>query len=251
MRNSPWQIDALSSALDVENGHILKTHRVADAGSRFLAGAIDFIVRLPVLAAAGYAAYRWWPDLLRKSQPDVIIVALLSIEVGYYAFFELVTRGQTPGKNACDLRVVSEDGTPATGRQLLVRNLARVFDWLPALYLLGWTICERNVSRQRLGDRLAHTVVVFEASMRELLATAGVPESVYSTSEDGYLLESYVMRADEMRENVAGPLAHQLAEYFQKKYAPEGETLQSLYNERKYDHYLRRLYAEEKTNGTE
>jgi uncharacterized RDD family membrane protein YckC len=248
VRNLPWQIDALASALDVENGHILKTHRVADLGSRFLAGLVDFIIRLPVLIGAGYAGYMWVPHLFSISQPDNIIIALLMIEIGYFAFFELLTRGQTPGKNACDLRVVSEDGSQPTARQLLVRNLARVVDWLPLFYLLGWTVSDRSQYRQRIGDRLAHTTVVFDASMRDLLGAAGVPESVYSTSEDGYLLESYVLRGDDLREGVAGPLAHQLAEYFHRKYSPESEALAALYSDRKYDLYLRRLYTEEKSS---
>jgi uncharacterized RDD family membrane protein YckC len=68
---------------------------------------------------------------------------------------------QTLGKRLLGLRVVRVDGSTAKAGQIFVRNLVRIIDWLPALYLVGaaalFTTGER---RQRLGDLAAGTRIV-------------------------------------------------------------------------------------------
>src|SRR3954454_19854555 len=44
---------------------------------------------------------------------------------------------QTLGKRAPGRRVVGVDGRPASGRAILVRNVVRLVDWLPLLYIAG------------------------------------------------------------------------------------------------------------------
>ena len=45
--------------------------------------------------------------------------------VGYFAFFEWIWNGQTPGKRWLKLRVIREDGRPITFFEAAVRNLLR------------------------------------------------------------------------------------------------------------------------------
>ena len=56
---------------------------------------------------------------------------------GYFIFFELVMRGQTPGKKAMKVRVLRDDGTPVTAKEVAVRNLLRIVEFLPAAYAVG------------------------------------------------------------------------------------------------------------------
>src|SRR5438309_6319001 len=49
------------------------------------------------------------------------IVAFLT-DWFYGGIFEAVWNGQTPGKRACRMRVVSVDGSPITGMQAVLRN---------------------------------------------------------------------------------------------------------------------------------
>src|SRR5918996_875599 len=71
------------------------------------------------------------------------VVALLIILVfllmsGYFAFFEWLWHGQTPGKRALKLRVIREDGRPITFFEAMVRNLLRNFDIMPwPFYSIG------------------------------------------------------------------------------------------------------------------
>jgi uncharacterized RDD family membrane protein YckC len=67
---------------------------------------------------------------------------------------------QTPGKRALGIAVASEDGGRATVGEIVIRNLLRVIDGLPLLYLLGFLVALTGGKHQRLGDRAANTVVV-------------------------------------------------------------------------------------------
>ena len=94
----------------------------------------------------------------------------ISFVVGYTLFFTLVfflyfiilegLGGATVGKRLLGLRVVREDGSACGLGRAVVRNVLRIIDGLPFLYLLGVVIIGRSEKKQRLGDILAKTVVV-------------------------------------------------------------------------------------------
>lgn len=87
------------------------------------------------------------------------LVALLFF--GLYGFLcEWLGGGATPGKRLVGLVVLRADGRPAGAGPLLARNLLRVVDFLPALYLLGLVSAVGSGGVRRLGDWAAGTVVV-------------------------------------------------------------------------------------------
>ena len=67
---------------------------------------------------------------------------------------------RTLGKRIMGLKVVHENGGRASPGQLLVRNLLRPIDLMPGLYILGMALVLMGPRPQRLGDRLARTLVV-------------------------------------------------------------------------------------------
>jgi len=79
--------------------------------------------------------------------------------ISYYLLLEQLF-GQSLGKAAVGIRVTGLDGRRAAGWRILVRNLLRVIDWLPALYFLGALVARLTGGRQRIGDHLAGTIVV-------------------------------------------------------------------------------------------
>jgi uncharacterized RDD family membrane protein YckC len=87
----------------------------------------------------------------------------LVLMLGYYLLLEARTRGRSVGKKLLRLRVVSADGFPASTRQIAVRTLLRVIDWLPLFYLLGFISALTSGGARRLGDRLAGTIVIDDA----------------------------------------------------------------------------------------
>jgi len=69
-------------------------------------------------------------------------------------------KGQTVGKMILGIIVVKENGEPCDFFAALLRNVLRIIDHLPTLYILGFIVMAITEKRQRLGDRLAGTVVV-------------------------------------------------------------------------------------------
>src|SRR5438046_1011556 len=119
---------------------------LASIGNRFIACAIDHtiqIISLLVMVIV-FAIIADFADLgSRLSNAPKWVVALLVILVfllmsGYFALFEWLWHGQTPGKRWMKLRVIREDGRPISFFEATVRNLLRDFDIMPLpFYSLG------------------------------------------------------------------------------------------------------------------
>lgn len=74
----------------------------------------------------------------------------------YYGISELCLRGQTIGKRSSKIRVVKIDGFSLDAVSILVRNIFRVVDHLPLL----WIVPLLSAKSQRLGDMVAGTIVI-------------------------------------------------------------------------------------------
>lgn len=103
------------------------------------------------------------------------VIGWFIIGIGYGIFFEWSWRGQTIGKKLLRLRVVDVEGMRLQFNQIVVRNLLRFVDELPAFYFVGGVTCWLNSRCQRLGDLAANTVVirsprVAEPDLDQLLA---------------------------------------------------------------------------------
>ena len=118
-------------------------------GLRFLAVLIDSII-LAVVAGILSFLFRGAPGL------SGFLTAIIAI--GYFIVME-ATQGATLGKMALGLRVVKTNGAPITWTDSIIRNLLRIIDGLFA-YLVGAILIWTSPLKQRLGDRVANTVVV-------------------------------------------------------------------------------------------
>jgi uncharacterized RDD family membrane protein YckC len=144
---------------------------LASIGNRFLACAIDHALQmlailLMVLAFTVLANYSSLGDQISETPKwvkAVLIVIVFLIISSYFAFFEWIWNGQTPGKRWLKLRVIREDGRPVTFWEAAVRNLLRTLDMMPApFYSIGLISVFISLSDQRVGDMVAGTVVVRE-----------------------------------------------------------------------------------------
>lgn len=80
------------------------------------------------------------------------------IGLGYYIVMEAML-GATVGKMACGLQVLKTDTGSMDWSASVVRNVLRIVDGL-FVYLVGAILVWTSPQRQRLGERVAHTVVV-------------------------------------------------------------------------------------------
>ncbi len=92
------------------------------------------------------------------------IISILFVKSVAFIYFVLlegpVGKGQTLGKRLMKIKVVAEDGKVPGYGQSVVRNILRIIDMLPALYLVGVVLIFMTENDQRLGDLAAKTVVV-------------------------------------------------------------------------------------------
>ncbi len=92
----------------------------------------------------------------------IAIFTLLNFALfwSYFALFELLWKGQTPGKRVAHTQVIRSDGNPVGFLGVAVRNLVRIVDFLPSAYFLGFVTMLLNRRARRLGDFAAGTIVV-------------------------------------------------------------------------------------------
>ena len=129
---------------------------------RTMAYLLDFLVWVTILLVVTLAA-NFFAILSREAADGIFLAALFILQWGYGGFCEGLFNGQTPGKKALGIRVVSVDGVPITGGQAVLRNLLWTFEWVLPLAFMPALISMLLTRRfQRLGDLAAGTMVVVE-----------------------------------------------------------------------------------------
>jgi uncharacterized RDD family membrane protein YckC len=138
---------------------IVFSQLLAGPMTRFAAWLVDWVciaglamlINLALLLLALISA-----DLGRA----MTILSYFVISIGYGITLEWFWRGQTLGKRMLRLRVVDANGLRLHFSQVVIRNLLRAVDMLPALYLVGGVATVVTKRAQRLGDLAANTIVV-------------------------------------------------------------------------------------------
>ncbi|MBI4822342.1 MAG: RDD family protein [Deltaproteobacteria bacterium] len=140
-------------------------YRVAGPARRALAFGVDAAIRAAVLALVWLVQGELTADEaieLITSKPW----ALAGLSIVYHFAFELAFSGRTPGKKLFGLRAIQTNGAPLDMRSCLIRNGLRLVD-LGGLVGL-WALLDPasmfvDARFRRIGDRLARSMVVFEA----------------------------------------------------------------------------------------
>lgn len=122
---------------------------------RALAWMIDLAIRLGLLLLGSIVF-----ALLGRAGMGLYLVLLFLVLWAYPVAFEAMWHGQTPGKRALGLRVVSADGAPVGWMASFLRNLMRTVDMLPFGYAFGLAASLVDPWSRRLGDIVARTMVV-------------------------------------------------------------------------------------------
>lgn len=127
--------------------------------TRFLAWVID-MAGMAVISRVIGSLLGLLGFISRDLAGAASIAAYFIISIGYPVVLEWSWRGQTLGKRLLRLRVMDEQGLRLEFNQVVIRNLLRLVDSLPALYLVGGLACLISGRAQRLGDLAANTIVV-------------------------------------------------------------------------------------------
>jgi len=180
---------------------------IAGPGSRSLAAFLDYLVvgigvfawgALCVAVSSLGKQTGWWMLAL-------FLVGFFAIEYGYFAAVEIAREGQTFGKWAIGLRVVTREAARPGPAAFLIRNAVRSVDLLVGVPLMALDPLSR-----RLGDRLAGTLVVYEHGAAREMVLRRTPSGW--SAQEAALLEAFLWRAPEMEPWRAERLARQLLE---------------------------------------
>jgi uncharacterized RDD family membrane protein YckC len=93
------------------------------------------------------------------------LILFFVLNMGYGIALEWLWQGQTLGKRVMGIRVMDMRGMRLSLSQVVLRNLLRVVDNLPFLYMLGGITCLVSRHAQRLGDLAANTIVIQAGKM--------------------------------------------------------------------------------------
>ena len=125
-------------------------------GRRAVAIIIDMIVLGIIGWALGMAMGGATSTGFNLSGAPALIWFLIAM--AYYVVME-VQMGGSLGKLALGLKVVKEGGEKIDWQASIIRNILRIVDGL-FFYLVGAIIVWVSQKKQRLGDIVAHTLVV-------------------------------------------------------------------------------------------
>jgi len=200
---------------------------LAGIGSRFLAIAIDTLIQIVLYLLTGLVFLLLLPEglsiftfLPRTLGPALAIFVGFAIYWGYFAVFEIIWRGQTPGKRIAGIRVIKHSGRPINAFEAIGRNLMRAVDGMPGVYGVGLVCMMLNKESRRLGDFVAGTVVVHEKPSDQVRPTWNTAsqmtsdsgEMVQVTADELVLIETYLSRRFELEPEVRLRTAIQIAE---------------------------------------
>jgi len=148
--------------------------QLAGLGSRFIAGGIDLMIMLIVLAILALIT---GPVAGSSGGVSAVVYVLgaFAILLFYPILFEVLNDGQTPGKRMSNLRVLRDSGTPVDLPASSIRNLMRLIDGPLLLYIPSIVSIAVTSRNQRPGDIAAGTIVTREQPAAKRLRAAPAP----------------------------------------------------------------------------
>jgi uncharacterized RDD family membrane protein YckC len=211
---------------------------LAGIGSRFLAVALDTLLQLGVYIVLGLIAllvssFGVVGAFGKQWGIAILIFVAFSVQFGYFALFETIWNGQTPGKRWTHLRVIQDSGRPINAYDSVLRNLLRIVDTLPSLYAIGIVTMLISRENKRVGDYAAGTVVVHEQPLQgvgAIWSVAAAPAqalpaipSAQLTLDELQLVETFFERRTSLDPEVRRAMARQIAQRLGERLNVPGE----------------------------
>ncbi len=225
--------------------HIVFQHRVAGPARRAMAHLVDLVLCygavfvvgvLIAIAALGASSIGAAIDDALKLGVGLLLVLLFAAQWVWFAAWESL-RGDTPGKRAFGLRVVTTTGRPIGFTQAALRNLLRAADLLPSAYLAGVVAMAISPRFQRIGDLVAGTLVVADARVarsQQRFALwpppyphelAALPTEVVLDADERSAIELFLRRVGALGVAREQELASMIVESFARRHGFQGPIL--------------------------
>ncbi len=140
------------SKLDLTTSHnIVVTVELADAPQRALATIIDLVV---------VGIYCLIASIVSSGSTTISSLLMMPVLLCYHLLFEYLNEGQSLGKKALKLKVISLSGERPALLDLVMRWMFRLLDITGSLGILACIFVSSSKKKQRIGDILGNTAVV-------------------------------------------------------------------------------------------
>ena len=216
---------------------------LAGIGSRFMALFVDSLIQfvavifLFITFAILGIGIGSLPEL-GKWAIAIYLFAFFLLYWGYFAIFEALWKGQTPGKRQAAIRVIRDSGRDITAKEAIARNLLRSIDLLPGMYAVGIASIFLSPQNKRLGDYVAGTVVVHERRPEESQPfwntredeTASFPGIEKITPEEVQMIETFLLRRLDLPPSIRQQSAKRIADHLLTKLEVQDEQKRDLEN---------------------
>jgi len=236
---------------------------LAGVGSRFMAIALDTVIQFVIYLAGFFALiglsklaptfpfwFRWIPQ---SWAPAIVIILFFCVYWGYFAFFEMIWKGRTPGKRVAGIRAIKDTGRALNVYEVIGRNLMRAVDALPTLYFVGIVAVLFSRKNQRLGDLLVGSIVVHDKAPEQVRLdwsssnttdANALPELSKISSEELALIETYLQRRDSFDFATRDATAYKIVSRITAKTGIQRDANQSL------DEFLERIAKQLRDSAT-
>lgn len=218
--------------------HVVLDYELAGIGSRTLAVVVDMVL-LGVLSAVVTLSMVFWGNF--SSWVTALQVLLLYSMVWlYFALFEGLRRGQTPGKHMVGIRTIRESGHGITFADAATRHLLTPVDLFG---MIGLILIAVHPRAKRLGDLVAGTVVVRDLPVEVALPAAPEAEAEGDDADQGSpelpdeefaLIREFIGRAPALprpvRNRFATQFANRLSSRFPGRPSDDFQFLQELFH---------------------
>jgi uncharacterized RDD family membrane protein YckC len=198
---------------------VTMTVPLAGVGSRFVSAAIAWTIQI-LLTVAAFVVFLGF-GVGGGAGGGLFALAVFVIFLVYDVAFEVLAGGRTPGKRWTGLRVVRSGGQPVGFVASTIRNLLRLVDILPGVYLVGIVSILVTKRNQRLGDLAADTVVARaprKAARAQTSESALLPSALAAwdvsavTSEELATIRAFLERRHALEWGARRELARTMAE---------------------------------------
>lgn len=139
--------------------HVAIDYPVAGVGDRIVARLIDlgiFFCVFMLLMVFGVS----FASVKSGIAYGILIIIYLAAFVFYNLLTEIFLDGQSVGKKAMKIKVISLDGSQASIGQYFIRWLFRLVDFYLTAQLAGFFCIILSDKKQRIGDMVAGTVMI-------------------------------------------------------------------------------------------
>ncbi len=224
---------------------IVFAYPLAGPVSRCLACAADILI-VGLAASLIGKVLAFFQLVAADFTQALALIAYFAFSIAYGVVMEWSWRGQTIGKRLFRLRVIDASGLRLHFHQVLLRNLLRAVDMLPAFYLVGGLVCLVSPRAQRLGDIAAGTMVIHhpkhtEPDLDQLLAGKFNSLRAYphlaarlrhrATPEEAGLVLQALVRRDEFEATARVALFADLAAHFKQLASIPEEVIETMPDE--------------------